>query len=128
MVLCALNESSCTSDERVPGGAQGNTVRLSALAASRVVCDFTHVFVDSERLSSDGRLVHGNDGVALDDRTFLVVIITTVLLVIRIGGIIEFVLLLQLEVFFEVFRVVVAADKSDIGRDGLAFLDNDLIE
>ena len=124
LVLSALDERSSATDERVLGGCKSNTVGLAALATSGVVSNLAHVLVDGERLSGNGRLIGGDEGVTLGDGALLVNVLV-ILLVIRIGGVVEEVLLLHLEVALEVLRGVVVADETDIGGDGLTFLDDD---
>jgi hypothetical protein len=108
--------SSCDDD----------TVGLAALAASGVVGDFTHVLLDSERFTGNGRLIAGNKGMALGNGVLLIelLLVDIVLLVIWVT-VVELVLSLKLHVQLEVFGVVVVADKADITGDGRTLLDDD---
>lgn len=124
LVLGSLDKTGSATDEGVPRGGEGDTVGLAALAAGGVVGNLTHVLVDGERLSGDGRLVSGNKRVALRDGALLIDVLI-VLFVFRVGSVVEEVLLLHLEVTLEVFGGVVVADETDISGDGLAFLDDD---
>lgn len=124
LVLSTLDKRSSATDERVLGGSKGNTVGLAALATGGVVSDFAHVLVDSERLSGNGGLISGDEGVTLGDGTLLVNVLV-ILLVIRVGRVVEEILLLHLEVALEVLRSVVVANETDIGGDGLTFLNDD---
>jgi hypothetical protein len=126
LVLCALNKGSSATDERVLSSGDDDTVGLAALATSGVVGNFTHVLLDSERFTGNGRLIAGNKGVALSDGVLLVelLLVDIVLLVIWVT-VVELVLGLELHVQFEVFGVVVVADKTDITGDGRTLLDDD---
>jgi hypothetical protein len=126
LVLSALHEGSSATDEGVLGRSQSNTVSLAALATSGVVSHLAHVLVDSERLSGDGRLISGDEGVTLGNGALLVDVLV-VLLVIRVRGVIEKILLLHLKVALEVLGSVVVADEADIGGDGLTLLNDDNI-
>ena len=124
LILGSLDERGSATDEGVLGRSEGNTVGLAALATSGVVGDLTHVLVDSERLSGDGRLISGDEGVTLGDGALLVDVLV-ILLVIGVGRVVKEVLLLHLEVALEVLGSVVVADEADIGGDGLTLLDDD---
>lgn len=104
-----------------------DTVGLAALAASGVVGDFSHVLVDSERLSGDGRLIASNERVALSDGVLLIelLLINVVILLVLWVSVVELVLSLELHVQVEVLRVVVAADKTGVTGDGLTLFNND---
>lgn len=127
LVLSALDEGSSATDERVLSSGDDDTVGLAALATSGVVGDLSHVLVDSEGLSGDGRLIASNERVALGDRVLLVelLLIDFVILLILGVSVVELVLSLELHVQVEVLRVVVAADKTGVTGDGLALLNND---
>jgi hypothetical protein len=124
LVLGSLNKTGGATDERVPGGGQGDTVGLAALATSGVVGNLAHVLVDGEGLSGDGRLIGGDERVTLRDGALLIDVLV-VLLILRVGRVVEEVLLLHLKVTLEVFGAVVVADETDVGRAGGAFLDDD---
>ncbi|KAF7571771.1 hypothetical protein PtrM4_092710 [Pyrenophora tritici-repentis] len=127
LVLSALNKGGSATDERVLSGGDDDTVGLAALATSGVVCDFSHVLVDGERLSGDGRLIAGNERVALSNGVLLVklVLIDFVILLILGVSVVELILSLELHVELEVLRVVIAADKTGITGDGLTLLNDD---
>jgi hypothetical protein len=126
LVLGTLHKGGSASDERVLSSGDDDTVGLAALATSGVVGDFTHVLLDSERFTGNGRLIAGNKGVALGNGVLLIelLLVDIVLLVIWVT-VVELVLSLELHVQFEVFWVVVIADEADITGDGAALLDDD---
>jgi hypothetical protein len=123
LVLGTLDKGGSATDERVLGRGLADGVGLSALATGGVVDDIAHELVDSEGLAGDGRLVSGDDGVTLVGNT-----LTIVLSVFGTGGVllgVESVLFAELLVSSEVLGNVVVTDKTGIGRDGLALLDDD---
>jgi len=127
LVLGALDKGSSATDERVLSSGDDNAVGLAALATSGVVGDFSHVLLDSEGFTGDGRLIASNESVALGNGVLLVELLlinVLVLLVIRVG-VMELVLLLELHVQFEVLGVVIVADKTDITGNGSTLLDDD---
>ncbi|TLD16715.1 uncharacterized protein PgNI_01314 [Pyricularia grisea] len=121
LVLSTLDERGGLSDERGLGAVGDDTVGLSALASGGVVDGVGHVLVDGERLSSDGRLVNGNNGVADVGSTILV--IRLVLLAAGAGNVlgVEFGLVLG----EAVPGIVVVADKTGIAGNNMAFLNDD---
>jgi hypothetical protein len=111
LVLGTLYERCGATDERVLSRSQSDTICFSALAASRVVRDFTHVLVDGERLSGDGRLIASDKRVTLDDWVFFVVIHVIFLVVIWLRIVGEAFLFLELVVQGKAFlNVIVVAD------------------
>jgi len=123
LVLSTLDKGGSATDERVLGRDLADGVGLAALATGGVVDDVAHELVDGERLTSDGRLVGGDDGVTLVGNT-----LTLILVLLRAGGVllrVESVLLAEFLVLDEVFGGVVVADKTGISGDGLALLDDD---
>ncbi|KAH0357736.1 plasma membrane H+-ATPase Pma1, partial [Aureobasidium melanogenum] len=123
LILGTSDESSSATDERVLGRGDEDSVGLSALATSGVVDDIAHVLVDSKRFTGNGRLVSGDDGVALVSDTGL---LTVTLL--RASGVllgVQGVLLTELLVLGEILRGIVVTDKTGITRDGRTLLDDD---
>lgn len=64
LVLGTLNEGSSLSDERSLSTAGDDTVGLATLATGGVEDDISHILVDGEGLSGNGRLVDGNNRVS----------------------------------------------------------------
>lgn len=126
LVLSALDERSSATDERVLSSGDDNTVGLAALATGGVVGDFTHVLLDSERFTGDGRLIASNKRVALSNGVLLVelLLVNIVLLVIWVA-VMELVLFLELHVKLKVFGVLVVANEADITGNAGTFLDDD---
>lgn len=126
LVLSTLHESSSATDERVLSGDDADCVSLATLATGSVVDDIAHELVDSQRLTSDGGLVSGDDRVTLVCDTLA---FTFILLLFRAGWVflgVELVLFAEFLVASELFGSVVVADETGIGRDGLTFFDDDL--
>ncbi|KXT13275.1 hypothetical protein AC579_2498 [Pseudocercospora musae] len=124
LVLGTLHERGSATDEGEAGRSSSNGVGLATLATSSVVDDIAHVLVHSERFTGDGRLIGSDNGVALvlDPLTLVA------LSIFGTGWIlfwVESVLFAKLLVLLEVLRVVVIADETGVGRDGLTFLDDD---
>ena len=125
LVLSALDERSSATDERVLSSGDDDTVGLAALATSGVVSDLTHVLVDSERFTSDGRLIASNKGNTLGNGVLLIklLLVDLVLLLVWVA-VMELVLSLELEVKFKVLGVVVVTDKTDVTGNGSTLLDD----
>ncbi|TLD30651.1 hypothetical protein PspLS_02350 [Pyricularia sp. CBS 133598] len=121
LVLGALDERGGLSDERCLGAVCNDTVGLSALASSGVVDGVGHVLVDGERLSGDGRLVNGNNGVA--DVGGSVLVVRVVLLAAGAGNVLG--VKLSLVLGEAVPGVVVVADKAGISGNNVTFLNDD---
>ena len=122
LVLGTLNESSGLTDERVSGGGSNDSVGLTTLATSGVVASVGHVLVDSERFTSDGGLVNGDErdtGTGLNATILVVLILLLLKGVVTNGGEV-------LLVGLEVLGLVVVTDQANIGGDNGTFLDNDL--
>lgn len=126
LVLGALDEIGSLTDEGVLGSSSDDGIGLSALAASGVVGDITEVLVDGERLTSDGRLVDGNEGsgTVVGKSGLLVLLILFFLLVVA-GAQLAFGT--ELLEDLEVLRTSVVADQENIRGDGVTFLDNELL-
>jgi hypothetical protein len=118
-VLGTLNKGSSTTDERVTGSSSDNTVGLATLATGGVVTGVGHVFVDSERLTSDSGLITSNEGDTLVNINVILIIITVLLLEGIIGGVGEVLL-----VGLEHLGLGVVTDQTDIGRDNGTLLDD----
>lgn len=124
LILGALDEHSSATDERVLCGGSGNGVGLSTLATSGVVDNISHELVDGERLSSDGRLISGNDGVTLVSNALALVTLG----ILRASWVLFWVqsmLLAQLLVLLEVLWVFVVANETSVGGADLTFLNDD---
>jgi len=124
LVLSSLDKTGGATDERVPCGDQCDTVGFAAFATGGVVGHLAHVLVDGKRLSGDGGLIGGNEGVTLGNGAFLIEVIL-VLFVIRVGSIVKEIVLLHLQVLLEILGMVVVADKTNIGGNGGTFFDDD---
>src|ERR1700712_1682332 len=84
-IRSSLHEGSGTTDERVAGSCGNDTVSLTTLATGGVVTDIGHVLVDSEGLSSDGRLITSNQGDTLVNVTLIIIVVIIVLLLEVVG-------------------------------------------
>ena len=121
LVLGTLHQSSGLTDERVTSSSGDNTISLATLATSGVVANVGHVLVDSERFTSDGGLVNGNER-----NTELSLHGTLVVILLLLEGVLADVGEVLL-VGLEHLGLAVVADKTDITGDDGTFLDNDLL-
>jgi hypothetical protein len=114
-----LDERSGLADERATSGFGDNGIAFASLAASRVVADVTHVFVDGQGLSGDGRLISGDDRGT--DMVLIVIVRVSVIL-----GVVTLWVVDHFLVFFKPSFVVKSADQAAFaGNDGTLF-ENDL--
>jgi len=119
LVLGTLNQRSGLADEGVLGGSGDDGVGLATLATGGVVAGVSHVLVDREGFTSDGGLVDSDDG------STGVVLHAFVLVVLLLEGVIvgrgE-----HLLVDLEHLGLGVVADETNIGRDDVTLLQDDL--
>lgn len=123
LILGPRNERGSATDERSLSRVCDDGICLSTLATSSVVDDIGDVLVDSEGLSSHGRLIDGQKSVS---RSVLVLelIIILALLSSRLAGLgFQFA-----EVFLVTVGVVVGRDNSGVTGDDLSILDDDLVD
>lgn len=80
-----MYQGCCPSDERATGALGANGVGFAALAASGVEQSVSHVLVNRERFTGDGRLVGSYDGETVVLLVFVVVV--AVFLVVFLGGV-----------------------------------------
>ena len=92
---------------------------MASLATGCVVANIAHEFVDSEGLSSDGRLISSDDRVAEVLATLIVVVGISVIL----GMVFLWVFDHLLELFKQLWLVVVANQLRFTGNDGTFFED-----
>jgi len=123
LVLSTLHEGSSATDERSASRGSGKGISFSALATGSVENSVTDVLVNSERLSSDGRLITSNDGVT-DVVLALIIIVISPLLLVLVG--VVGVLVTKCLPVLKASRVLIVADKGTVGGDDLTFLDDDL--
>ena len=93
---------------------------LSTLATGSIVDNISNVFVDSERLSSHGRLINGEQSIARAVLLSNLIVVTVVF---------NFLAGLSLELLLELgpaVGVVVGGDNSGVSRDNLSVFNNDL--
>lgn len=114
-----LDERSSFTDERTTGRLSDNRVGFASFAASGVVADITHVLVDSQRFTGDGRLISSNDGDT--DVMFLIVIRVGVIL-----GVVSLRVVDHFLVFFKVVGLVKVADQTGFTGDNGTFFQNEL--
>jgi hypothetical protein len=121
LIFSSRNQGGSASDEGHLRGVCDDGIGLSTLAASSVVDNISDVLVDGEGLSSHGRLIDGEEGIA---RAMLLSNVVLVLsLVIDFFASLAFKLLLEL---CPAIGVVISGDNSGVGRDHLSVFDNDL--
>ncbi|KAH6603711.1 hypothetical protein Trco_008486 [Trichoderma cornu-damae] len=122
LILGTLDEIGGLADEGVLGGGRDDGISLSALAAGGVVGNIAEVLVDGEGFTSDGGLIHGNEGsgAVADQRALLLFVFLLVVAASQLAFGAE--LLEDLEVL----RARVVADEEDVRGDGVTFLDNEL--
>ncbi|GKT88394.1 LOW QUALITY PROTEIN: hypothetical protein Ct61P_06244 [Colletotrichum tofieldiae] len=122
LVLGALDEGGSLSDEGSLGTVGDDTEGLAALATGGVVASVGHELVDSEGLTSHGRLVNGDDGVS---ELGVGVLLVTLLELLAAGG--HDILGLELSLVGSVAGgVLVVANQLAISGDDVAFLNDDL--
>ncbi|GJC90876.1 hypothetical protein ColLi_13714 [Colletotrichum liriopes] len=122
LVLGALDEGGGLSDEGSLGTVGDDTEGLAALATGGVVASVGHELVDSEGLTSHGRLVNGDDGVS---ELGVGVLLITLLELLAAGG--HDILGLELSLVGSVAGgVLVVANQLAISGDDVAFLNDDL--
>lgn len=121
LVFGTLNKSRCTTDERSPSIGSDDTISFPALASGGIVAGVAHVFVDSQRFTSNGRLVASDEG-----DTVVCVTIFVILVAFLLFWFLTFFFSHELLVFLEGFGVVVGADKAGISWYDLPFFDDDL--
>ena len=135
LILCSLDQISCATDKGLFGSGSDNSESLSTLASSGVVGRVTDVLVDSQRLSSNGRLVDSNKSsttVRLNGGLRVASGITSIFLLlflffVRFAARSELVLSLELLVQLKVFGGVIVADQLGISGDSITFLDENLL-
>lgn len=98
-----LDERSGLSDERATGRFSDHSVGVTSLATGGVVADVTHEFVDSQRFTSNGRLISGDDG----DTSVVILILIGIGMVL---GVVLFRVADKLLVLFPTFLGVVVTD------------------
>ena len=98
------------------------TISLAALATGRVEESVTHVLVDSERFTSNGRLITGENRKTVMLVIFIFVFAVSLVMLLGVIGI----FVLELLPFFETFRCVVVADQRSVAGNDSAFLGDDL--
>lgn len=119
LVLSTSHERSSATNEGHLGGVGDESVSLSTLATSGVVQWISDELVNSEGLSSHGRLIDGEDGVSTS--------VVLSLLVLVVGSLL-FTVALVLEltnVSLVTFLVVVVANKTGISWDNGTILNDD---
>lgn len=121
LVLGTLHERGSLSDEGSLGAVGDDTVGLAALATGGVVDGVGHELVDGERLTSHGRLVDGDDGVAELGSSLLAVLVE----LLTVGR--HDILGLEFGLVGGVSGgVLIVANQTGIGGDDVAFLNDDL--
>ena len=85
LAVSAQNQGSSAADESLLSDVRAENVSLSALATSGVEYSVTDVLVDSERFTSNSRLVTSNDSRSLVD-TFVIVIVSAMLFTRSLGA------------------------------------------
>lgn len=121
LILRSRNERCSATDEGHLGGVGNNSVCLSTLAASSVVDNIGNVLVNSERLSSHGRLINGQESVTRTVLLTYLVIILTLVLDILTGLFFQFALVLCVAI-----GVVVGRDDASVSWNDLTIFDNNL--
>jgi len=121
LILGTRDQGSSATDERSLSRVGDDGICLSTLATSSVVDDIGDVLVDSEGLSSHGRLIDGEKSVSRSVLVFHLIIIL-VLLSSRLTSLsFQFA-----EVFLVTIGVVVGRDNSGVTGDDLSIFDDDL--
>ena len=117
LILGTLDERRGLANEGTSSRFSDDRVGLATLATGSIIADVTHILVDSQGLSSDGRLIAGDDGIP-DVMVLVVIRVSVVLGVMFLGVFDEF-----LELFKSSWVVKVADQFGLAGNDGAFFED-----
>ena len=122
LILGTLYQRRSATDEGLSSRCGDDSKSLATLAAGGVVKSVSHVFIDRQGFSSDGRLIRGDDCVTVMFIFRFAVLVGVSLL----GNITVELFALHLLVFGECIGSFVITNKLGVRRNHLAFFDNNL--